>query len=68
MAKKKVVAETEPVETLAEVIVKLANRLQPVRYTMMEDREYALLMPEAVKDARKALYQLAESLTNSTEQ
>ena len=56
----------ETADTLVTKLEKLANRLQPVRHTIMDDTEYALLLPDAVKDARKALYALAQEL-NKTE-
>lgn len=56
----------ETAESLGDKLAKLANRLQPVRHTIQEDIEYALLLPDAVKDARKALYALAQEL-NKTE-
>jgi len=69
MAKKKrapvVLTPEETVETLGDKLKTLADRLQPVRYSMMEDKEYALLVPDAVKDARKALYALAQELNNT---
>lgn len=68
MAKKKIAADVTPEESLEQKVRKLADRLQPIRYTIMDDKEYALLLPDAVKDARKALYALAQQLTTTEPQ
>lgn len=68
MARKKVtVDESIPEEVLtpSQHLQRIANHLQPIRMTIMDDKEYALLLPQAVREARGALHALANQLAKT---
>jgi len=43
----------------------LANHLQPVAMSMWHDREYALVVPSVLKEARAALHKIADEMDNA---